>query len=91
MHSNIRIFCFVQDRALTYNPGWHQVLDPPASASQMLRLQAYTTMPGFKHSNINTKYLHNTYCVLCTLHILTQSLQTYTGIYPRQFLLEEAK
>jgi hypothetical protein len=39
-------------RVLLCSPGWAQTLDPPASASQVLGLQVYTTMPG-SHLHFN--------------------------------------
>jgi hypothetical protein len=57
------LFCFVfRDRVSLYSPGCPgthfvdqaglELRNPPASASQVLGLKAYATMPGFKNTNL---------------------------------------
>jgi hypothetical protein len=36
---------FFWDRISLCSPGWPQIIDPSASASQVLKLQAWTTIP----------------------------------------------
>jgi hypothetical protein len=45
-------FFFFCDRVSLCNPGWPQIHNPLASAFQVLRLQACTTMPGPCHSHL---------------------------------------
>jgi hypothetical protein len=40
-----RFFLFVLRQDLRCSPGWPQICNLPASASQMLELQVCTTMP----------------------------------------------
>lgn len=72
-------FCLFKDRVLPCSSDCVQLRDPPASASEVLGLQVYTTMPGSERTSFSVYqyilklllYSHKFPGVVCFLEKIT--------------------